>query len=169
VLDQQARPRAACPAWTWHPSPPQPQNHRMVGVGRDLWGSSSPTLLPKQGHHPSPGYLHEPMPPCLFCLDSARLCPLSHPTRLAMATLTSPPRFLNSPIVPQTSLGFPRVRTRAVLPFSRQQPWLATSGTVCPSGIYSAWTQQGPGWAAEKGTRNTTKPGASHRTSSERR
>ena len=25
------------------------QNHRMVGVGRDLWGSSSPTLLPKQG------------------------------------------------------------------------------------------------------------------------
>jgi len=26
------------------------QNHRMVGVGRDLWGSSSPTLLPKQGH-----------------------------------------------------------------------------------------------------------------------
>ena len=28
----------------------QPQNHRMVGVGRDLCGSSSPTLLPKQGH-----------------------------------------------------------------------------------------------------------------------
>ena len=26
------------------------QNHRMLGVGRDLWGSSSPTLLPKQGH-----------------------------------------------------------------------------------------------------------------------
>ena len=26
------------------------QNHRMVGVGRDLWGSSSPALLPKQGH-----------------------------------------------------------------------------------------------------------------------
>jgi len=26
------------------------QNHRMVGVGRDLWGSSSPTLLPKQSH-----------------------------------------------------------------------------------------------------------------------
>jgi len=25
------------------------QNHRMVGVGRDLWGSPSPTLLPKQG------------------------------------------------------------------------------------------------------------------------
>jgi len=25
------------------------QNHRMVGVGRDLWGSSSPTLLLKQG------------------------------------------------------------------------------------------------------------------------
>jgi len=22
----------------------------MVGVGKDLWGSSSPTLLPKQGH-----------------------------------------------------------------------------------------------------------------------
>ena len=22
----------------------------MVGAGRDLWGSSSPTLLPKQGH-----------------------------------------------------------------------------------------------------------------------
>jgi len=27
-----------------------PQNHRIVGVGRDLCGSSSPTLLPKQGH-----------------------------------------------------------------------------------------------------------------------
>ena len=26
------------------------QNHRMVQVGRDLSGSSSPTLLPKQGH-----------------------------------------------------------------------------------------------------------------------
>ena len=26
------------------------QNHRMVGVGRDLCGSSSLTLLPKQGH-----------------------------------------------------------------------------------------------------------------------
>ena len=26
------------------------QNHRMVAVGRDLCGSSSPTLLPKQGH-----------------------------------------------------------------------------------------------------------------------
>jgi len=29
---------------------PQSQNHRMVGVGRNLCGSSSPTLLPKQGH-----------------------------------------------------------------------------------------------------------------------
>ena len=26
------------------------QNHRMLGIGRDLCGSSSPTLLPKQGH-----------------------------------------------------------------------------------------------------------------------
>jgi len=26
------------------------QNHRMVEVGSDLCGSSSPTLLPKQGH-----------------------------------------------------------------------------------------------------------------------
>ena len=26
------------------------QNHRMVGVGRDLWGSSGPPPLPKQGH-----------------------------------------------------------------------------------------------------------------------
>jgi len=26
------------------------QNHRMVGVGRDLCGSCSPTPLPKQGH-----------------------------------------------------------------------------------------------------------------------
>jgi len=26
------------------------QNHRTVGVGRDLWGSSSPTPVPKQGH-----------------------------------------------------------------------------------------------------------------------
>jgi len=31
-----------------------PQNHRMVGVGRDFCGSPSPALLPKQGHlHPS--------------------------------------------------------------------------------------------------------------------
>jgi len=28
------------------------QNHRIVGVGSDLCGSSSPTLLPKQGHRP---------------------------------------------------------------------------------------------------------------------
>ena len=26
------------------------QHHRIVGVGRDLCGSCSPTLLPKQGH-----------------------------------------------------------------------------------------------------------------------
>ena len=26
------------------------QNHRILGVGRDLWGSSSPTDLPQQGH-----------------------------------------------------------------------------------------------------------------------
>jgi len=26
------------------------QNHRTVGAGRGLCGSSSPTLLPKQGH-----------------------------------------------------------------------------------------------------------------------
>jgi len=25
-------------------------NHKMFGVGRDLWGSSSPTPLPKHGH-----------------------------------------------------------------------------------------------------------------------
>ena len=38
---------------SYHPSFPllgEAQNHRMVGVGRDLCGSSSPTLLPKQGH-----------------------------------------------------------------------------------------------------------------------
>jgi len=29
---------------------PISQNHSMFGVGRDLWGSSSPTPLPKQGH-----------------------------------------------------------------------------------------------------------------------
>jgi len=29
---------------------PASQNHRIVGVGRDLCGSSSPTPLPKQGH-----------------------------------------------------------------------------------------------------------------------
>jgi len=26
------------------------QNHRMVGIGRDLWGSCCPTALPKQSH-----------------------------------------------------------------------------------------------------------------------
>ena len=30
--------------------PTESQSNRIVGVGRDLWGSSSPTLLPKQGH-----------------------------------------------------------------------------------------------------------------------
>ena len=33
------------------------QNHRMVGVGRDLCGSSSPTLLPKQGDFFKVGFL----------------------------------------------------------------------------------------------------------------
>jgi len=32
------------------PHPTESQNHRMVGVGRDLCGSSSPTPLMKQGH-----------------------------------------------------------------------------------------------------------------------
>ena len=32
------------------PQTTESQNHRMVGVGMDLCGSSSPTLLPKQGH-----------------------------------------------------------------------------------------------------------------------
>ena len=43
--------------WSWRQNPPSyydkcslSQNHRMVGVGRDLCGSSSPTPLPKQGH-----------------------------------------------------------------------------------------------------------------------
>ena len=31
-------------------SPSLSQNHRMFRVGRDLYGSSSPTLLLKQGH-----------------------------------------------------------------------------------------------------------------------
>jgi len=42
----------------WHNNMPQvkmkeiteSQNHRIVGVGRDLCGSSSPTPLPKKGH-----------------------------------------------------------------------------------------------------------------------
>jgi len=33
-----------------HQSFTESQNHRIVGVGRDLCGSSSPTPLPKQGH-----------------------------------------------------------------------------------------------------------------------
>jgi len=33
-----------------HIQPFLSQNHRMVGVGRDLCRSSSPTLLPKEGH-----------------------------------------------------------------------------------------------------------------------
>jgi len=28
----------------------QSQNHKIFGVGRDLWGTSSPNPLPKQGH-----------------------------------------------------------------------------------------------------------------------
>ena len=46
--------RAAGGSWDGHPGPrwyfTETQNHRIVGVGRDLCGSSSPTLLPKQGH-----------------------------------------------------------------------------------------------------------------------
>jgi len=34
----------------WLESMAESQNHRMVGVGRKLWGSSSLTPLPKQGH-----------------------------------------------------------------------------------------------------------------------
>jgi len=33
-----------------NPHQEESQNHRIVGVGRDLCGSSSPTPLPKQGH-----------------------------------------------------------------------------------------------------------------------
>jgi len=33
-----------------HPDSTMSQNQRMFGVGRDLYGSSSPTPLPKQGH-----------------------------------------------------------------------------------------------------------------------
>ena len=38
--------------WSWKnlKSERSSQNHRMLGVGRDLCGSSSPTLAPKQGH-----------------------------------------------------------------------------------------------------------------------
>jgi len=42
-----------CAGGTAQPAVPavtESQNHRMVGVGRDLCWSSSPTLLPKQGH-----------------------------------------------------------------------------------------------------------------------
>jgi len=45
------------------------QNHRMFGVGRDLCGSSSPTLLPKQGHLQQAAYLF----PC-FCEGNAFDC-----------------------------------------------------------------------------------------------
>ena len=31
-------------------SPGETPNHRIVGVGRKLWGTPSPTPLPKQGH-----------------------------------------------------------------------------------------------------------------------
>ena len=34
----------------WMQGKRTPRDHRMVGVGRDLCGSSSPTLLLKQGH-----------------------------------------------------------------------------------------------------------------------
>jgi len=35
---------------TWKNRITESQNHRIVEVGRDLCGSSSPTPLPKQGH-----------------------------------------------------------------------------------------------------------------------
>ena len=46
---------SCCPPWRGSLSyfpllSHQPQNHRMFEVGRDLCGSSGPTLLPKQGH-----------------------------------------------------------------------------------------------------------------------
>ena len=42
--------RPACPLLSLQEHFTESQNHRMVGVGSDLCGSSSPTLLPKQGH-----------------------------------------------------------------------------------------------------------------------
>ena len=39
-----------CQAVLVSPRITESQNHRMAGFGRDLWGSSSPTPLPKQGH-----------------------------------------------------------------------------------------------------------------------
>ena len=39
-----------CGLSPWITLPSESQNHRMVGVGRDLCGSSSPNPLPKQGH-----------------------------------------------------------------------------------------------------------------------
>ena len=50
--DRSAGP-GRCPS---HPRS-ESQNHRIVGVGRDLCGSSGPTLLPKQGH-PEQGAQH---------------------------------------------------------------------------------------------------------------
>ena len=48
---QQGEGGDSAPLLHSHETPPGvTQNHRMVGVGRDLCGSSSPTLLPKQGH-----------------------------------------------------------------------------------------------------------------------
>ena len=39
-----------CDSWDVRSDYTESQNHRIVGVGRDLCGSSSPTLLLKQGH-----------------------------------------------------------------------------------------------------------------------
>jgi len=39
-----------CCMFLWDGRITESQNHRMVGIGRDLCGSSSPTPLPKQGH-----------------------------------------------------------------------------------------------------------------------
>ena len=43
-------PDTCCSSWVSGQGYRITQNHRMVGVGRDLCGSSSPTPLPKQGH-----------------------------------------------------------------------------------------------------------------------
>jgi len=90
-----------------HTAIAESQNHRMVEVGRDLWGSCSPTSLPKQGH------LHQAAQDCVQVgfeyLQRRRLCSLPGQP---VPVLHHP----QSKEVPRVQLELPRLQFVPVAP-----------------------------------------------------
>ena len=136
------------------------QNHRIVGVGRDLCGSPSPTPLPKQGHpqqaaqdlvqagleylqrrrlHNLPGLAHRQPNP------SSR-APTSHAPRTRRGTEIHVTAGERSVVCPRTPLLW-RGPVRAVQPWNPQQ----SEGTQAPcrrkSRVLSPARRRAHGWA----------------------